>query len=164
MVRQLLAYSQAPSVSLDSVDVGRVLRETMRNFARDIERRNVVPSVDVKPDMPLVKADAALLEQLLNSLLANALDAMPAGGRLAIGIRAGARNKTVEIAIRDTGIGIAPDQLSEVFKPFRTNKPKGLGMGLALARRIMRRFGGTIAIESEVGMGSTITLLFRAAR
>jgi signal transduction histidine kinase len=164
MVRQLLAYSQAPTVALEDVDVDRVLRETVGNFSRDINRRNVVPSIQMKPDLPPVKADAALLEQLFNSLLANALDAMPQGGRLAISASAGAKDRTVEIAIEDTGVGIPADQMSEVFKPFRTTKPKGLGMGLALARRIVRRFGGTIAIDSEVGSGTTVKLSLRTAR
>jgi signal transduction histidine kinase len=79
MVQQLLAYSQAPHASLDSVDVAQVLQDTVRNFARDIERRNVQQVVDVEQGLPAVKGDSALLEQLLNSLLANALEAMPHG-------------------------------------------------------------------------------------
>ena len=111
-----------------------------------------------------MRADAALLEQLLNSLLANALEAMPHGGKLTIDAHERAKDRAVEIAINDTGVGIPPEQLNDIFKPFRTTKPKGLGMGLALARRIVRRFGGTIAIESEVGTGSTVRLSLRAAR
>ncbi|MFO1414561.1 MAG: ATP-binding protein [Burkholderiales bacterium] len=163
MVRQLLAYSQAPTVALDSVDVGRVLRGTARQFARDLERRNVEPLLDVAPSLPPVRADEALLEQLLNSLVANALDAMPKGGTLTIAARPGGKRKTIEVTVGDTGVGIPRDRLADIFKPFRTSKPKGLGMGLALARRIMRRFGGTIAIDSNVGVGSTVTLVLREA-
>lgn len=164
MVRQLLAYSQAPDAALGSVDAGSVLRQTLAGFTRDCERRSVVPSLAVAPDLPPVQADAALLEQLAASLLANALDAMPRGGALTVVARAGAKEDGgVEISIRDSGIGIPAELLEEIFKPFRTTKPKGLGMGLALARRIMRRFGGSIGIESAPGSGTTVRLRLRSA-
>ena len=164
MVRQLLYYSQAPSVDVASVDIGRLLHDTVGNFTRDFERRNVIVSMDIAPGLPPVMADGALLEHVLNSFLANSLDAMGRGGRLALSAANGKNARTVEISIADTGKGIPAAQMASMFTPFRTTKATGLGIGLALAERIVRRFNGTLNIESEEGRGTTVHLLLQSER
>lgn len=164
MVRQLLYYSQAPSVELEDVQVERLLRDTAGHFTRDFERRNVIVSVDTPPDLPPVVADAALLEHVLNSLLANALDAMGRGGRLTLSAARNENTRMVDVAIADTGKGMPAAQMASMFTPFRTTKTTGLGIGLALAERIVRRFGGTLRIESVEGHGTTVHLQLRSNR
>lgn len=164
MVRQLLYYSQAPGVDIEDVHVERLLRDTAGNFTRDFERRKVIVSLDIPPDLPPIKADAALLEHVLNSLLANALDAMGRGGRLSLRATRGANLPTVDITIADTGQGIPAAQMASMFTPFRTTKATGLGIGLALAERIVRRFGGTLRIESVEGHGTTVHLQLRSGQ
>jgi C4-dicarboxylate-specific signal transduction histidine kinase len=78
-----------------------------------------------------------------------------------IAARLAPRGRMVEIEIRDSGKGIARGQMGDLFKPFRTTKAKGLGMGLALAERIVRRFGGTLAIDSEEGIGTLVKVSLR---
>lgn len=146
MVRQLLFYSQAPIGEVEEIDLAEVLAGVTKNFARDFEKRCVKMELDVAPGLPLVRADDAAIAQVFNSLLTNALDAMPQGGRLMIVARRGTKRGMVDVELRDIGKGIPSDQMRDLFKPFRTTKAKGLGMGLALAQRIVRRFGGTLSM------------------
>jgi len=110
----------------------------------------------------MVGADPAVLAHLLHSLISNALDATPAGGRVEGRIeRAG--GKRVAASIRDTGRGISAADLENVFRPFFTTKKEGLGLGLTLVRRTVERMGGEIRIDSTPGEGTTVTLELPAA-
>ncbi len=99
--------------------------------------------------LPVLHADRDRLKQVLLNLVLNAIQAMPSGGTLELGVEAGAGTMTVTVA--DTGSGIAPELLPKVFEPYVTTKAKGLGLGLAIARRIIEAHGGTIEAESEPG-------------
>jgi signal transduction histidine kinase len=99
------------------------------------------------------------LSHALNSLLSNALEAMPEGGLLEVAAKVSPDARTVEVTIRDNGIGIPRDQLPRVFAPFFTSKRKGLGLGLPLVKRIVTRFGGSVSITSESGQGSEIVVV-----
>jgi two-component system sensor histidine kinase HydH len=163
MVRQLLAYSQAPSIELARTDIGQALQESLSNFARSLEKRNVVTQYKLAPNLPPVRADVALLSQVFNSLFANAMEAMPEGGKLTVAAAPGSDKKTVELTIKDTGVGISPNQLEWIFLPFHTTKRIGLGIGLPLVHRIVRRFGGEITVASEPGKGTIVRLSLRIA-
>jgi signal transduction histidine kinase len=161
MVRQLLMYSQAPSGEVGELDLRPLLEEVVHSFARDADRRHAKMLVDLATPLPRVRADGVAIAQVFNSVLANALDALAPGGTIAIVARLAPRAQMVEVEFRDTGKGISRDQMRDLFKPFHTTKAKGLGMGLALADRIVRRFGGTMAIDSEVGVGTTVKVSLR---
>jgi two-component system, NtrC family, sensor histidine kinase HydH len=162
MVRQLLLYSQAPGGEIGELDVRPMLEEVLQGFARDADKRRAKLELDVAGGLPRVRADGVAIAQVFNSLLANALDALSPGGTIAIAARPAPVGQMVEIAIRDTGKGIPREQMGDLFKPFHTTKAKGLGMGLALADRIVRRFGGTLAIDSEQGVGTVVKVSLRA--
>jgi signal transduction histidine kinase len=68
--------------------------------------------------------------------------------------------KAISVTISDAGKGVAPEVLRQVFRPFFTTKPQGLGLGLPLARRIVERFGGTMQLDSSIGTGTTVTIQF----
>ena len=105
-----------------------------------------------------------MLMQVLNNLICNALEAMPpTGGSIAIVGSSKAGAKEVAIRISDTGAGIDPADLGKIYQPFFTTKAKGLGVGLTLVRRIVRRFGGHVHIESTRGKGTAITLALLTA-
>src|SRR5439155_16954253 len=94
------------------------------------------------------------------NLITNAIQATQAGGRVTIVTgRAGDR---VAISVSDTGSGIAPDRLATIFDEFVTTKRKGLGLGLAVTKRIVEQLDGTITVESEVGRGTSFTVRFPA--
>ncbi|MGE5099587.1 MAG: sensor histidine kinase [Deltaproteobacteria bacterium] len=107
--------------------------------------------------MPHVRGEPVRLLHVLNSIVANALEAMPDGGALQVrvGNAAGGR---VSLVVRDTGIGVTGTDLPRVFAPFFTTKRKGLGLGLPLVKRIVTRFGGSVAFTSAPGQGSAVEI------
>jgi len=122
------------------------------------QRHGIALSLDVADGVDEIVADERKFKQILLNLLTNAVKFTPDGGRVAVlARRAG---DLLEVAVRDTGIGIAKDDQEAVFEEFRqvgrnyTNKQEGTGLGLALTRRFVELHGGTIRLESEPGPGS----------
>ncbi len=114
----------------------------------------------VMPDLPEVLVDAAQMQIVFRNLITNAIQAMPGGGRLTIGVRL--ENGTLYATISDTGHGIPPDALDKIFQPLYTTKAKGIGLGLALCKLIVEAHDGTISVTSAVGKGSTFTVALPA--
>jgi signal transduction histidine kinase len=109
-----------------------------------------------------VKLDPALFRRVLTNLILNAVQAMPKGGKLTItGSRKG---ESLAVAVQDTGVGIAQENLGKVFTPFFTTKAKGQGLGLAVCKRLTEAQRGTINVSSEVGKGSTFTVTVPTSR
>ncbi|MNT79621.1 Sensor protein ZraS [compost metagenome] len=100
---------------------------------------------------------------MLNSLFANAIEAMPNGGLLRIEVRPDGSGKRLLLAITDTGKGMSPQQETMVFKPYYTTKQGGLGVGLVMVKRIMERFGGKVSLSSREREGTCICLNFKVA-
>lgn len=163
-VRELLVYTRPISGQRVSSDTNDVIRHSVRQFQTDLAKRSLQVTARLEEPLPLVRADSALLGQVLNSLLANAADAAasaaPRPGRIEIASRA--RNGHVEIDVADHGVGIPADEIDKVFKPFFTTKPRGLGLGLPLAKRILERYGGTLSVASTPGAGTTFTIRLAA--
>jgi len=130
-------------VLLDEVE--RLVESQARDAGVRIER-------DVADGVPAIRADRDRLKQVLLNLALNALQAMPRGGRLGLG--AATSGGALTLSVSDTGGGIAPELLPRIFEPYVTTKPSGLGLGLAIARRIVEAHGGQIAAESHPGHGS----------
>ena len=162
-VRELLSYSRPVAGKLGAVDPAPILRRCIGEFERDMERREIDGRIDVPEQLPAVRGDAMLLAQVVSSLIANALEAMESRGALRLIAEVLQGSRQVAIRLADTGPGMSEKQLSQAFKPFYTTKTKGLGVGLPLAKRIIERFGGSIAIDSRQGSGTTVTLLLPIA-
>ena len=163
---QLLVFSRHEVVPHRVVDVADVLGGLTSLLARtigeDIELRT-----EVERPLRRVEADPSQIEQVLVNLAVNARDAMPAGGELRIelanvGDAGGA--PAVRLAVRDTGAGMTEEVVERAFEPFYSTKPKGEGSGLGLATvyGIVTRAGGSIAIDSTPGSGTTIEVLLPA--
>jgi two-component system sensor histidine kinase HydH len=113
------------------------------------------------PDSPpLVVMDDEQLGQVFLNLLLNAIQAMPHGGKLNIDVRVVKTKKDpgLQLQFRDTGVGIKPEDLPNLFNPFFTTKQEGTGLGLAICYRIIEQHGGRIRVESEPGQGTTFSL------
>jgi two-component system, NtrC family, sensor histidine kinase HydH len=159
-VRNLLTYAGQGQAKLESVDLNLQLRSAADGYARELSRLNIKTEFEFTKNIPLIQGDSGLTLQMLNSLIANAIEAMPNGGTLTLQSRLSANKRNVELRIADNGVGIAPAQLQKIFQPFSTSKRKGLGLGLSLVKRTMERIGGTIAIDSQQGRGTQATLKF----
>jgi signal transduction histidine kinase len=130
----------------------------MDHFAREMEKRDISGRSTLARDLPPAKGDAFLLGQVLHSLIANAVEAIEQDGTIEIAGKNVPGQQRVELTIRDSGPGMTAEQLERAFTPFYTTKPKGLGVGLALAKRIVERFGGRITIDSAPGRGTAVCL------
>ncbi|MCP5133155.1 MAG: two-component sensor histidine kinase [Gammaproteobacteria bacterium] len=155
-IRELLLYSHQPEGNAQGADLNETLRHSVADFRDRCVRQGVALHIVLPEWSPRVCADPHLLGQVFNSLLANALEAMPNGGQLQV--TAEPRNHRVTVTLSDTGTGLSPEQLAEAFKPFVSHKRHGLGVGLALARRIVQRYGGRLELCSQPGAGATALL------
>lgn len=165
-VRELLAYTQPPDASQSAAPVTLLplVSRCLDDFAREFERRGIEARRDLPADLPSVRGDALMMAQVLRTLVSNAVEALGArGGRIEVSGRKDAGQRTVLLEVRDSGPGLSPDQLARVGQPFYTTKPRGLGVGLAMARRVVERAGGRLEIASQPGAGTTVRLHLAAA-
>jgi two-component system, NtrC family, sensor histidine kinase HydH len=153
-VRDLL-HARSEQATAEQVDLAKLLRDSLEAFSTSIARQAVRVEVDVSA-LPPVRANPGSLTQAFHTIVANAIEAMPNGGALSISARRAERK--VEIRIADTGRGLAAAEARRVFRPFFTTKPNGLGLGLALAQRIIERYSGSISFSSVEGEGTTVTV------
>ena len=160
-IRELLTYSQQPDYCTEVVVLQPLVEQCLAGFAREAGRRRVAFEVSLPDRLLGIRGNAAMLMQVLNNLICNALEAMPPnGGTIAVTTHSEASHREVCIEIGDTGTGIAPEDIARIYQPFFTTKAKGLGVGLTLVRRTVKRFGGRVDIKSTQGRGTVITLYF----
>lgn len=162
-VRELLSYSRPLDERAASVPLQPLVARCVEEFGRELQRRRIAASARVPDGTPAARADALLLGQVLHSLVANAIEAVGSDGRLEIDCEAARGGRQVILTVRDTGPGMTGEQLQRAGKPFYTTKAQGIGVGLALARRIVERFGGTLEIDSAPGSGTAVRLTMEAA-
>jgi len=142
------------------VDVARLLQDTAERIIPIAAQGGLTVTVSPPPAALAVEGDLFALGRVLQNLLHNALQATPPTGRVWLATREVDGRAVIEVG--DTGCGIAPERLPHVFDDYVTTKRRGLGLGLAISRRIVEQLGGTIAVASEVGKGSVFTLSFPA--
>ena len=151
-VRKLLAYAQQGERDPAPVRFSELIESVLDHHAARLERQQIVVQTQGLAELPHILADAPALEQALDNLVSNALDAMPSGGTLSV--HAQPAGRSLHAVIGDTGFGIQPEELARVFQPFHTTKRTGLGVGLALVKRTVERLGGRIELKSDAGRGT----------
>lgn len=161
-VRELLQFAIPITGRSESVDINACIREALDSFDQQLARAKVSVEFSAK-ELPFVRSSTALMLQALHSLFTNAIEAMPGGGILQIDAMLHEASQEVEVQIRDSGKGMSPEQQAQAFKPFFTTKHGGLGVGLSLVRRVMRRFGGDADLSSQEQVGTCISLRFEVA-
>jgi PAS domain S-box-containing protein len=155
IISELLAFAKPTVLSMEEVDLNKLIKDTVEAVAGDQKTVNILMELESEVS---IRADAVLLRQTLSNLFINALESMPQGGNIEIGLRV-IHNKAV-INIKDTGCGIPEDIKRKIFLPFYTTKPEGIGFGLALVQKIIISHGGIIEVESKEGTGSVFTITF----
>ena len=161
IVKNLLTFSRTAPINLQSTDLNSVVDRSIRLVRHQFEMTGIELQLEFADDLPLVQCDPAQVEQVLLALVMNAIDAMPRGGNLWIKTRVNPARDEIELEVRDDGIGISPEILPHIFEPFLTTKETGhgVGLGLAVSRSIMERHGGNIKVQSELGKGTTFTVM-----
>jgi PAS domain S-box-containing protein len=172
LTRQLLAFSRKQIVAPRVLDLNTLVIDAEKMLRRTIgEDIRLVSSL--QPQLGHVRADSGQLEQVLLNLVINARDAMPTGGTLtittenvdleegnALGHPGVLLGSYVRVAVSDTGSGMTPEVQARIFEPFFTTKEpsRGTGLGLAVVQRIVKEAGGHLGVNSEWGIGSTISV------
>ena len=166
MIEDVLSFAKVEAgrltLSIGTVAVCETIDAVAALIDPELRRKELTFTRDGCDPAFAVSADPERLRQILLNLLANSAKFTPAGGRITVGaVRVG---DCIHIRVRDTGIGIPPDQLDRVFEPFfqvhrgTTRTYPGIGLGLAIARDFARAMGGELRLESEPGEGTTATL------
>lgn len=170
LVRQILAFSRQSQQEVHPVEISLIIKEALKliqaSFPASIRIRS-----QIKPECTVVLADPTSIHQIVMNLCTNARHAMDeTGGTMSVrlekyqekqpieGLKANA--PYLELAVTDTGCGIAPEIREKIFHPYFTTKPvgKGTGLGLSVVHGILKELGGTIVVESEVGTGTTVRI------
>jgi signal transduction histidine kinase len=154
-------------LTFEPVPVAEACHGAARAIARAASRRSITVEMSIAPDLPPVRADQQALTRILWHLLDNAVKFSPA--KSAVQLAAERRPTGVRIAVRDQGPGIPPDQLDRIFQVLyqvdgsTTRKAGGLGLGLALVKRLVEAHGSRVEVESEPGKGSTFSFVLPVA-
>jgi two-component system NtrC family sensor kinase len=157
IVRSLLDFARARPIELLSVDAVAALEEALSLTQHKLQLQQVVLTRAF--DGPaVVSGDFGQLRQVFVNLILNACDAMPEGGTLAVTSKRVEDGRAVEIALADTGTGIAPEHLSRIFDPFFTTKQMGTGLGLSVVYGVVEKHGGSMKVQSRSGEGTTMTV------
>jgi signal transduction histidine kinase len=143
-----------------AMDVNSSVAEIAETMRGEGERNGLVVETRYGPGPLVIEGDIFALGRVYRNLITNAIQATEPGGRVTI--ETGRSGDRVEIRVSDTGSGIPADRLSAIFDDFVTTKRRGLGLGLAISKRIVEQLNGTIEVESEVGRGTAFTLRFPA--
>ena len=154
-ITELVRVSQAPQLILEPVSTAPLWHDCIEELRIEMERSRVLWTVQAGP-APAVIAHPAMLRQILLSVLANAIEAMPRGGSIAVAWTA--HDSHLHITVTDTGVGISDATRLALFRPFFSTKSGGLGIGLALARRTLEQWDGSIDLRSSPGSGTCITI------
>jgi PAS domain S-box-containing protein len=172
IVERLLELARPTRLNFAAVRLTALLERTVELYAHEMEQRSVQLTRDYARDLPVVWIDAEALYQALVNLVRNALDAMPASGRLTLragwsdddhvvrpGRRPTAAARRVRVEIEDSGVGIPNADADRVFNPFFTTKDGGTGLGLALTHKIVEDHGGSVDFRSAAGGGTIFRIV-----
>ncbi len=155
----LLDFSRIRTGDRHPLDIGEILRSSANLISHQKRGENIKIELDIAENTPLVNADGGQVQQAVIALATNAIDAMPDGGSLRF--RTYPQHNSVAIEIEDTGVGIPTEDMSKIFEPFFTTKEvgKGTGLGLAVCYGIITDHSGRLSVRSNVGKGTTFTIL-----
>jgi GAF domain-containing protein len=160
LLQDVLTYSKQVPPSFEPCQLNAIVRDMVDIYREDFQDSNISLDINLDPSLPQVEADAQQVKQVLINLFSNAKQAMYGGGKLTIETSHWhtASGTGVAIAISDTGGGVPPDVVANLFNPFFTTKREGTGLGLALSKRIVEGHGGDIGVINREGEGLTFVL------
>jgi nitrogen fixation/metabolism regulation signal transduction histidine kinase len=148
-------FARMPEPKFETCDVNELVRDALSLYESLPNEINLV--VRLTPDLPPIDLDSGQIKQVLHNLIANAVDAMPNGGKLEV--TTGLEGDMIFIEVADTGCGMSEEVKSKLFTPYFTTKKKGMGLGMAIVHRIIEQHDGKIEVESQEGVGTTVRVL-----
>jgi two-component system, NtrC family, sensor kinase len=156
VAEEYLRFAKPPRQELGRQDVSDILGSLLDFLAPELAAARIEVRRDLAESLPSVRGDEGQLRAVFLNLLRNSREAMPGGGTVTVRTRRA--EGAVEVAVRDTGGGIPPGDLTRIFDTFYSTKERGTGLGLAFAQQVVKEHGGTIRCESELGRGTAFTV------
>jgi len=153
---QILNFARPVTLAPRKVDLNEVARDVIQLLRTEIAAHSVETKLELD-DSPVVgMLDEPSIRATTLNLVLNAVQAMPAGGHLTISTSTS--GDKLSLAIKDTGSGMTPEQIKQIFEPFNTTKSRGLGLGMPYAQKIIQEHGGQIIVESQPGKGTEVRI------
>jgi PAS domain S-box-containing protein len=158
IIKNLLEFSRESGAELEQLDVNELVSRTLQLMQKYLQDNGVAVATELGVIPPCL-ANVNAMRQILLNLITNAVQAMPEGGELAVRTASDDDN-SIRLEVRDTGVGIPPEHLQDIFNPFYTTKApgQGTGLGLSVVHSILQRYRGQIRVASQVGRGTTFTI------
>lgn len=158
IIGQFLMVARPLASRLEEQSLTAILDYVLEVLAEELRLKKIHLSKTWSPDLPLIFCDRFQLTQAFLNIINNALEAVPEGGE--ISLSAGPKeDDTIELVIRDSGRGIAPEDLKKIFAYYYTTKEKGVGLGLAITRKMIQAHGGTLEVRSVLDRGTTVIIV-----
>jgi len=158
-LEEILLFGKDRAPRLSALALSTVLNESVGFFAASFAESGISLGLELADDLPAVSADAGQLKQVFINIFTNALDVMPNGGNLRITAAVDDGTPShVTVTVEDTGGGVDPEVLGNIFNPFFTTKNSGHGLGLSLTQRIISAHGGKISVRNRPGEGLTFVI------
>jgi signal transduction histidine kinase len=156
LIQDYLALVRVAAIQQVPGHLGRLVRQLAQEMAPALAAHGITLQLEALDQLGMVGLHNHTLQRALLNLVQNAMEAMPPGGTLTLrGRRQGA---AVSLDVQDTGVGIPPEQTTQIFEPLQTTKPGGTGLGLYIVQEVVAAHGGQVAVQSVVGQGSTFTI------
>jgi len=156
IIGDLLTFASPASLNRVNINIKELIENCLANILQTTGAASHIKT-DLQLDAIEASLDEVLMRQALTNVIQNAVEAMPGEGTLSL--KAVKAHHEIKIAVGDTGEGIAPEVVKKIFLPFFTTKDKGVGMGLALAHKVITAHGGRVEVQNRRGKGTTITVL-----
>jgi PAS domain S-box-containing protein len=165
LLKTFFSFAKPQKLNLTPCHVRDIINEIIPFLIKEIADKGIRFEEKYDPHLPRIRADKTQMHQVFLNLFLNAIQAMPEGGDLKIGVSSfvsaggdGPRQNFIKAIVSDTGKGIPPHMVDRIFDPFFTTKPKGIGLGLSIAYQIINKHGGTIKVESQWEKGTSFVI------
>jgi signal transduction histidine kinase len=163
IVREFLDFARPREVKMAIGSLKAVVERVLRFMETEFKQKSVVVRTRLDEDLPEIFMDSEQIYQVVFNIVFNAIHAMPHVGDILVQTRASQEPSTVILEISDTGVGIPPEKIEQIFTPFYTDKNRGTGLGLTIAKNIVEKHQGSIAVTSLPDEGSTFRVTLPVA-
>jgi PAS domain S-box-containing protein len=159
IINDLLDYSRIKSIDREPESVSDLIHQVLERYPVP---DSIILTLNLAGDLPAIYVDLRQMIQVLGNIVLNAYQAMPQGGAITISAMAAA--STLSICVEDTGVGISTENIAKIFELLFTTKLHGIGLGLAVCKKLVEANGGRIAVESQPGVGTKFTLFLPCSK
>ena len=159
VISQLLEFARPVNINRKTVDIKTIINHSVKMIERNAHEKDIRVHVEVPSGIPHIAVDSDRINQVFLNLFLNSIEAMDSGGELSISVNYDSTAEMMKIKVSDTGKGISPSDIGNVFDPYFTTKQSGTGLGLAIVHRIIESHDGEIKVESNQGKGTDATII-----